>query len=80
MININTNLSIPKKGLYFLSLGGIGEIGANCYLYCSDNKWIMIDLGLTFADEKFPGIDLLLPQIDFLDQINNNLEVILIRN
>ena len=38
----------------------------------------MIDLGLTFADEKFPGIDLLLPKIDFLDQIADNLEAIII--
>ena len=32
-----------------MSLGGIGEIGANCYLYCCDGKWIMIDLGLNFC-------------------------------
>ena len=34
-----------KKGLFFVSLGGIGEIGGNCYLYGCDGKWIMIDLG-----------------------------------
>ena len=62
-------LDPTDKGLFFLSLGGIGEIGANCYLYCCDGRWIMIDLGLSFADEKFPGIDLLVPQIDFLEQI-----------
>ena len=61
-----------------MSLGGIGEIGANCYLYCCDDKWIMIDLGLTFADEKFPGIDLLVPKIDFIDSITNKLEAIII--
>ena len=73
-----STFQIPKKGLYFMSLGGIGEIGANCYLYCCDNKWIMIDLGLTFADEKFPGIDLLLPKIDFIEEIKDNLECIII--
>lgn len=72
------SFEIPSKGLYFMSLGGIGEIGANCYLYSCDGKWIMIDLGLTFADEKFPGIDLLLPKIDFIDQIKDNLEAIII--
>ena len=61
-----------------MSLGGIGEIGANCYLYCCDGRWIMIDLGLSFADDKFPGIDLLVPQIDFLDQIKDNLEAVII--
>ena len=55
MLKINSSSQIPNKGIYFMSLGGIGEIGANCYLYCCDGKWIMIDLGLSFADEKFPG-------------------------
>jgi len=79
--NMNNNLSnfqLPSKGIYFMSLGGIGEIGANCYLYCCDGKWLMIDLGLTFADEKFPGIDLLLPKIDFIDLIQDQLEAIII--
>ena len=78
MKNKITSLEIPKKGIYFMSLGGIGEIGANCYLYCVDGKWLMIDLGLTFADEQYPGIDLLLPKIDFLDEIKDDLEAIVI--
>ena len=69
---------MPLKGMYFMSLGGIGEIGANCYLYCCDDKWLMIDLGLTFADEKFPGIDLLLPKIDFVDEMADHLEAIIV--
>ena len=78
MLNPDTVFKIPEEGLHFLSLGGIGEIGANCYLYGSDNKWIMIDLGLTFADDQYPGIDLLLPQVDFLEQIKDNLEAVII--
>jgi len=78
MLKSNSSFVIPKKGLYFMSLGGIGEIGANCYLYCCDDKWLMIDLGLTFADERFPGIDLLLPKIDFISQIIGKLEAVII--
>ena len=78
MIDYNYSTDLPDKGLYFMSLGGIGEIGANCYLYCCDGKWIMIDLGLTFADEKFPGVELLVPNIDFLDKISKNLEAVII--
>ena len=77
MLDNNSSI-IPKKGIFFVSLGGIGEIGANCYLYCCDGKWIMIDLGLTFADEKFPGIDLLVPKLDFINEISDNLETIII--
>ena len=78
MIDTQNSLNISSEGIYFLSLGGIGEIGANCYLYCCDDKWIMIDLGLSFADEKFPGIDLLLPKIDFIESISKKLEAIII--
>ena len=67
-----------QKGIYFMSLGGIGEIGANCYLYCCNGKWIMIDLGLSFADETYPGIDLLVPKLDFIEKISNNLEALII--
>ena len=78
MLSPDPLFKIPDKGVYFMSLGGIGEIGANCYLYCCDGRWIMIDLGLSFADEKFPGIDLLVPQIDFLEQIKGNLDAVII--
>ena len=78
MLNSNSLFKNPTKGIFFMSLGGIGEIGANCYLYCCDGKWLMIDLGLTFADEKFPGIDLLVPKIDFIDSITDKLEAIFI--
>ena len=39
MLKKSNTLKIYEKGLYFLSLGGIGEIGANCYLYCCDDSW-----------------------------------------
>ena len=78
MLKKNTNLNLYENGLFFLSLGGIGEIGANCYLYCCDGKWLMIDLGLSFADEQFPGIDLLVPKISFIDEIKDNLVGIVI--
>ena len=78
MQKTNINLKLYEKGLYFISLGGIGEIGANCYLYCCDGKWIMIDLGLSFADDQFPGVDLLVPNINFIEEIKDNLIAIII--
>ena len=69
---------ITNKGLFFIPLGGVGEIGANCYLYCCDDSWIMIDLGVSFADEKFPGIDLLVPRLTILDQIKDKLKAVII--
>ncbi len=78
MLKTDNNMQLYKKGLFFVSLGGIGEIGANCYLYCCDGKWIMIDLGLSFADDRYPGIDLLVPKINFIDEIKNNLLAIIV--
>jgi ribonuclease J len=58
----------PGKELLFLALGGSGEIGMNVNLYGCDGKWLMVDLGLTFADAAYPGVDLILPDLDFIEQ------------
>ena len=52
-----------KEELLFCPLGGSGEIGMNMNLYAygkEDNqKWIIVDMGVTFADDSIPGIDLI---------------------
>ena len=48
----------------FLPLGGANEIGMNLNLYRYRGKWIMIDLGIGFAGEHLPGIEVILPNID----------------
>mgnify|MGYP001332211494 CR=1 FL=1 len=57
---------INKNDLIFLPLGGSSEIGMNSNLYHYDDNWIMVDLGISFADESMPGVDILLPDIDFI--------------
>ncbi len=59
--------------LIFLPLGGVGEIGLNCYLYHHKGKWLMVDLGIGFADDSIPGIDILLPSIDFIEPFAKDL-------
>ncbi len=61
------------KQLIFLPLGGSGEIGMNLNLYCYDNQWIMVDCGISFADDYLPGIDLIMPNVDFVDGIRDEL-------
>ena len=58
---------IPGEELIFCALGGSGEIGMNVNLYGCRGQWIMVDLGLTFADPSYPGIDLILPDLDFIE-------------
>jgi ribonuclease J len=58
----------PGKELLFLALGGSGEIGMNVNLYGCDGKWVMVDCGITFADPAYPGIDLILPDLSFIEE------------
>ncbi len=52
--------------LLFVPLGGAGEIGMNLNLYGHDGAWVMLDLGVSFADEHLPGIDLVMPDPAFI--------------
>ena len=63
----------PKNELLFLALGGSAEIGMNVNLYGCDGKWVMVDLGMTFADPSYPGIDLILPDLEFIEKQAKNL-------
>src|SRR5215208_5927853 len=57
----------PGEELLFCALGGSGEIGMNVNLYGTQGRWLMVDLGLTFADTEYPGIDLILPDLEFIE-------------
>ncbi len=59
--------------MLFLALGGSGEIGMNVNLYGCDGKWVMVDLGLTFADPAYPGVDLILPDLEFIERNRDKL-------
>ena len=65
------------KELVFLPLGGTGEIGMNCNLYGfgarGKRQWIMVDLGVTFGKHSDPGIDLITPDISFIEKQKKNL-------
>ena len=64
--------------LTFAPLGGVGEIGMNLSIYGLGNRhqrsWLAVDLGVSFGDEEhLPGIDLIMPDIRFLEKERNNL-------
>jgi ribonuclease J len=63
----------PGKELIFLPLGGSGEIGMNVNLYGCDGKWVMVDLGMTFADPSYPGVELVLPDLKFIEERRKDL-------
>ncbi|WP_264585335.1 ribonuclease J [Sphingobium sp. B7D2B] len=63
----------PGDELLFLALGGSGEIGMNLNLYGCRGKWLMVDLGVTFSDPSFPGIDLIMPDTAFIEERQKDL-------
>ena len=66
-------MTTPGKELLFLALGGSDEIGMNVNLYGCDGKWVMVDLGLTFAGADYPGVELVLPDLEFIEQRKKDL-------
>ncbi|MDH3665310.1 MAG: ribonuclease J [Paracoccaceae bacterium] len=65
--------------LVYVALGGAGEIGMNCYLYglgeAAERRWIMVDLGVGFGDmERAPGVELVFPDLDFINGERDSLE------
>jgi ribonuclease J len=65
--------------LVFVAIGGLGEIGMNCYLYGvgppDARRWLMVDLGITFPEgEDDPGIDVILPDVRFAEAEKGALE------
>lgn len=59
--------------LLFLPLGGSGEIGMNLNLYAHKGKWLMVDCGMSFADDHFPGVDLVFPDPIFIEREKDQL-------
>lgn len=57
-----------KDELLFVPLGGSGEIGMNLNLYGHDGAWLMVDMGITFADDATPGVDVITPDPAFIDE------------
>ena len=74
---------MSKARLMYLPLGGAGEIGMNCYVYgygpADAERLIVVDLGVTFPDmDGTPGVDLILPDIAWLEARKNQIEAIFI--
>jgi ribonuclease J len=63
----------PEDELLFLALGGSGEIGMNVNLYGCRGKWLMVDLGMTFAGREYPGVELVFADLAFIEERRKDL-------
>lgn len=67
------NLKQYHDNLLFIPLGGVNEIGINVNLYHYKGKWIMVDCGSGFADENFPGVDIVIADLSFIEERKKDL-------
>lgn len=72
-----TTREVRPDELVLLPLGGMGEIGMNLYCYgfgpSHDRKWIMVDCGVKFGNDADPGIDVILPDVSFMENQRSRL-------
>ncbi|HOO82078.1 MAG TPA: ribonuclease J [Alphaproteobacteria bacterium] len=69
---------MSQDGLFFIPLGGSEQFGVNLNVYVSDGQMLAVDCGIGFADDRFPGIDLLLPDPTFLEERREALKGLII--
>ena len=67
-----------KDDVLFLPLGGSDEIGMNANLFHHQGRWLMVDLGISFPDDTMPGIDVVLPDLSFIEKRRDRLEGLVI--
>ena len=74
----STSAHVQRDALHFLPLGGAGEIGMNLNLYACEGTWLMVDLGITFAGDTLPGIDVIMPDPAFIEERRKDLLAIVL--
>ncbi|MDF1720933.1 MAG: ribonuclease J [Minwuia sp.] len=67
-----------RDGLIMVPLGGCGEIGMNLTMYGVEGKWLMVDCGMTFADENLPGVDIVVPDPTYAEAEAEDIEGLVI--
>lgn len=64
--------------LEFVALGGLGEIGKNMLVFKLNDRFLVVDAGVKFPDEKTPGVDLIIPDLSLLEANKEKILAILL--
>lgn len=72
------DFTLDPDNLHFIPLGGSEQFGVNFNLYAYKNSFLAVDLGIGFADQRFPGIDILLPDPAFAAAHRREIEALII--
>lgn len=65
-MTLDTYADETRDEILLVPLGGAGEIGMNLNLYCYRGRWLMVDLGIAFGDDRTPGVDVMVPDPSFI--------------
>lgn len=74
----NNPSSAADTTIRIIPLGGLAQVGMNCMVIECNDEAVLIDCGLTFPDADTPGVDLVLPDWSYLDQLGEKLTAILL--
>ena len=69
---------LPAGGLRIVPLGGIGEIGRNMTVFECNGRLLIVDCGVLFPEESQPGVDLILPDFDYIRDRLDDVEAIIL--
>ena len=67
-----------KEAVRLVPLGGLEEIGRNCSFLEYKNEIVIIDVGLQFPEEETPGIDYIIPNVQYLEKKKENIHGIIL--
>ena len=75
MIGTSPGAAVDRDpgALYFVALGGAGEIGMNLNLYGYADDWLIVDCGVTFGDDSQPGVEVVMPDPSFIAERRDRL-------
>jgi ribonuclease J len=69
---------IPQGGLRIVPLGGLGEVGRNMTVFEHGGKLLIVDCGVLFPEDTQPGVDLILPDFDYISGRLDDVEAIVL--
>lgn len=70
--------ALPAGGLRIVALGGLGEVGRNMAVLEHEGRLLVIDCGVLFPEEHQPGVDLILPDFDYISDRLDDIEAIVL--
>ncbi|MSW43028.1 MAG: MBL fold metallo-hydrolase, partial [Actinobacteria bacterium] len=70
--------SLPEGALRIVALGGLGEIGRNMTVFEFDGRLLIVDCGVLFPEDNQPGVDLILPDFEYVRDRLDDIEAIVL--